>query len=243
MPIWGLLCELRYSRPTIAFSAALLHDIHDSGLPGTLARACNLFGQMVNYHRDYYSRLDSEQVLSRVVEDSEFLTYSFAHMAPYPQAIQDYALATTWIALTALAPEIKDQILSFEFPGTAKERGFGADELKLIQKSYPTPLVFECEHLGLRLRQTVRQVNIPTADPSLRLLLERKLRVLAGAALSEDQDELREQVFTAIWEVRSSGQPVTLDTVAKYIGFRPETLTYALRSHGISFQKLKETIG
>ena len=87
--IFGLACQLRVNDPLLAFRAAQLHDIHDSGLPGILARSCGTFREMVEIHEKYYFKIDSEGVLARVSYAQEEMAYVFEKLAYAPIAIQE----------------------------------------------------------------------------------------------------------------------------------------------------------
>ncbi|NBW82930.1 hypothetical protein EBR21_14360, partial [bacterium] len=58
--LFGLVCQLRGSDKFIGFRSAKLHDIHDSGLPGILARSCGTIRDLLELHEKYYIKLDSE---------------------------------------------------------------------------------------------------------------------------------------------------------------------------------------
>lgn len=241
--LFGLACQLRVSDRFISFNAAKLHDIHDSGLPGILARSCGTIREMAEIHEKYYSKLDSEGVLSCLKFTNETMSYVFEKLMHAPVAIQEYAVATTWVALTSLSPDVKKYCISFEFPGASEAYGFSKEDLKRISDEFSIQLNFSTGRLAVSCNVGLLNVNIPTVDPSLKTLLERKLRVLTGQTLAEDTDELREQVFCAILELSRASELITMDSVAHYMGVKSETLAYALRSHGIQFQKLKELIG
>lgn len=241
-PIWGLACQLKMTNPLLAFKAAQLHDIYDSGLPGIIARSCATPKEVIEIHKKYLSKLDSEGVLSEIFFDADTVCYVFKMLSQYPQAIQEYALATTWMALTSLSPEIQSCVVTMEFPGTAEAHGLSASDLALIKKDYGVEPKFSAGRLALVLKKSFLDVAIPTVDPGLRVMLERKLRVLIGETLAEDTEELRTQVFTAILELRSLGRSVSVETVSEFMGVKPETLSYALRSHGLSFQRLKAIV-
>ncbi|MFZ9519485.1 MAG: hypothetical protein ACO3A4_03315 [Silvanigrellaceae bacterium] len=240
--LFGLMCQLRASDKFIGFRSAKLHDIHDSGLPGILARSCGTIRELLDLHEKYYVKLDSEGVLAHLVLSKETLGYAFEKLAYAPFAIQEYALASTWVALTSLSPEVKSHVLTFEFPGTAEGHGLSLQDISDLEREFSTRLVFSAGRLALTLKIAVLEVAIPTVDPSLKLLLERKLRILTSNTLAEDTEELRSQVFTAVLELREASQPITIDAVAQYMGVKSEALSYALRSHGIQFQKLKSLV-
>jgi hypothetical protein len=240
--LFGLACQLRTKDKMIGFRSAKIHDIHDSGLPGILARSCGTVREMVDLHEKYYVKLDSEGVLSRLSFSEKTLSYVFDKLAYAPFAMQEYALASTWVALTSLAPEIKSQTLSFEFPGTMDGHGLDLMAVSELESEFSIKIIFSAGRLALTLKKDVMDVTIPTVDPSLKLLLERKLRVLTCDTLAEDSDELRSQVFTAILALRDASQPISIDAVAQYMGIKSEALAYALRSHGIHFQKLKAVV-
>jgi hypothetical protein len=241
--LFGLACQLRASDRFIGLNSAKLHDIHDSGLPGILARSCGTIREMAEIHEKYYSKLDSEGVLSRLEFADSSMTYVFENLMHAPAAIQEYALATTFIALTSLSSEVKNFGMCFEFPSPPDSYGFSEQDRQKICEDFSIQLKYSTGRLALRLGMGVLDVTIPTVDPSLKTLLERKLRVLTGQTLAEDTDELRGQVFTAILELSSASEVITLDSVAHYMGVKSEALSYALRSHGIQFQKLKESLG
>jgi hypothetical protein len=240
--LFGLACRIRVTDKFIGFRSAKLHDIYDSGLPGILARACGTIREMADIHEKYYIKLDSEGVLSRLSFTNDNVSYVFDKLAFAPSAIQEFALATTWIALTSLSTEVKGLSVAFEFPGTPDQHGFTASDIAELEREFSVRVLFSAGRLAYTLKNEVMNVTIPTVDPSLKLLLERKLRVLTCDTLAEDTEELRTQVFTAILELRDSAKPVTIDAVAQYMGVKSEALSYALRSHGIQFQKLKSMV-
>ncbi len=240
--IYGLACQLRSQDALIGFRSARLHDIHDSGLPGILARCCGTFREMVELHEKYFFKLDAEGVLSRVSYAPETMSYVFDKLAYAPLAIQEYAVSTTWVAMTSLSAQALDNVIAFEFPGTREEHGFTPSQLNDLEKEFSARLHFSSGRLALTMKIDTLELFIPTVDPSLKLLLERKLRVLTGDVLADDADELRNQVLTAVIELRTGGHVVTLEAVAEYMGIRAETLTYALRANGISFQRIKTIV-
>ncbi len=240
--LFGLACQLRTTDKFIGFRAAKLHDIHDSGLPGILARSCSNIRELTEIHEKYYFKLDSEGVLARHSFTNNTMSYVFEKLAFAPFAIQEYALTTTWIAMTSLSPEIKSQSLSFEFPGTIEQHGFSALDVQNLEGDFSVKFIFSAGRLAYTLKIDALDTHIPTVDPSLKLFLERKLRVLTCDTLAEDTEELRSQVFTAILVLKNSSKPITMDSVAQYMGVKCEALTYALRSHGIQFQKLKSLV-
>ncbi|NBO38958.1 hypothetical protein EBU99_10290 [bacterium] len=241
-PIWGLACQLKMSHPLLAFKAAKLHDLHDSGLPAILARSCATPRDVLEIHQKYLKKMDSEGVLSDVVVEAETVSYVFKLLSQYPAAIQEYALATTWMALTALSPEAQSCVVTMEFPGSVEAHGLTPVHLESIKNDYAIEPKFSAGRLALVLKKTFLDIAIPTVDPGLRIMLERKLRVLAGDTLAEDTEELRSQVFAAILQLRTLRQAVSLESVSEFMGVKSETLSYALRSHGISFQRLKAIV-
>lgn len=241
-PIWGLASQLKPANPLIAFKAALLHDIHDSGLPGVIARSCSSVRELIEIHEKYLSKLDSEGVLSQISMTNDSVSYYFVALAQYPPVIQEYALATTWMALTALSPKARNYMLAMEFPGSIDAHGLAPELLDAIVADFGIQLSFNSGRLALVLRKSFVDMPIPTVDPALRLMLERKLRVLIGETLPEDGEELRSQVLAAILELRAHEQAISLESVSDFIGVKSEKLSYALRSHGISFQKLKSIL-
>jgi hypothetical protein len=240
--LFGLASQLRMSDKFIGFRSALLHDIHDSGLPGILARSCGSIRDLIELHEKYYMKLDSEGVLAHLLITNETMSYAFEKLAYAPLAIQEFALASTWIALTSLSSEVRNHCLAFELPGTASAHGFSAEDISELENEFSTKIIFSASRLALVMNISVLNVTIPTVDPSLKLLLERKLRVLTGQTLAEDTEELRAQVFSAILQLRNGSQPITLDAVAQYMNVKSEALAYALRSHGIHLQKLKTLV-
>ena len=233
--IFGLACQLRVNDPLLAFRAAQLHDIHDSGLPGILARSCGTFREMVEIHEKYYFKLDSEGVLARASYTQEEIAFVSDKLAYAP-------IASTWVALTSLSHEAKKKVIALEFPGSLSAHALSPSQLSDIEKQFSAQLVFSSGRLAVSFQLEMLDLSIPTVDPSLKLLLERKLRVITGEVLPEDSDELRSQVFTAILELRSAGQTITLEAVADSMGTKPESLSYALRTHKISLQKLKAAV-
>ena len=242
MQLWGLAVMLRQSDPLIAFRAALLHDIHDSGLVGTLARTCRTIGEVVDIHDRYLHKLDSEGVLSKNDYTDKELSLVFHAFLQAPTLVQEFALAATWIAETQLSSDVQKYIKAMELPGTAEERGLTTEHLRFIEKTYGPILQFGKSRVALTLSKEVLNVTIPTADPGLKLILEKKLRIWIGETLSDDADELKSQVFTAMWELSQNQKPLTLESVAEYMGTQPQKLAYSLRSHDISLQKLKALI-
>jgi hypothetical protein len=240
--IFGLACQLRMNDPLLAFRAAQLHDIHDSGLPGILARSCGTFREMVEIHEKYYFKLDSEGVLARASYTQEEIAFVSDKLAYAPIAIQELAVASIWVALTSLSHEAKKKVIALEFPGSLSAHALSPSQLSDIEKQFSAQLVFSSTRLAVSFQLEMLDLSIPTVDPSLKLLLERKLRVITGEVLPEDSDELRSQVFAAILELRSAGQTITLEAVADSMGAKPESLSYALRTHKISLQKLKAAV-
>lgn len=238
--IFGLACQLRSTDFSIAFRTAKLHDIHDSGLPGLLARCCANFRDVCELHEKYYFKLDSEGVLARLVRTPETISHVFDKLAYAPVCIQEFAVVSTWAAFTGLSPEAKQHVVALEFPGTPEAHGFSAFQIAELENEFSTSLLFLSGRLAFTMRAAALDLNIPTVDPALKLLLEKKLRVLTGELLPDDADELRNQVLTALLELRSCGLPCHLESVASFMGVKQETLAYALRSQGISFQRIKE---
>ncbi|MEY3901354.1 MAG: hypothetical protein RL189_660 [Pseudomonadota bacterium] len=237
--IFGLVCHLRSTDKLLSFHSALLHDIHDSGLPGLLARCCGSFRELNALHERYLFKLDTEGVLAKLAITNETVSYFFEKLAFAPLAIQEYALASTWVALTSLSPEARSLVRAFEFPGSADAHGFSGDQILELEKAFAAQLRFSTGRLALTMDIKTIDLHIPTVDPALKTILERKLRILIGETLAEDTEELRHQILTAVLELRASSQPVTLETIAGYLGVRHETLAYTLRNHGISIQKIK----
>ena len=240
--LFGLVCQLRTTDKFIGFNSAKLHDIYDSGLPGILARSCGTIRDITEIHNKYYAKMDSEGVLSHLLFTNNTISYAFEKLAYAPFAIQEYALASTWVALTSLSPDVKHHCTGFEFPSTFDAHGFSKHELKTLCDEFSTQFSFSCGRLSLNFGLEVLNVTIPSVDPSLKMLLERKLRVLTGQTIAEDTEELRAQVFTAILELRNGSEPITLEKIAHFMGVKSEALAYALRSHGIQFQKLKALV-
>ncbi|MEN9809467.1 MAG: hypothetical protein RLZZ488_1034 [Pseudomonadota bacterium] len=238
--IFGLVCQLRSKDQLISFHSALLHDIHDSGLPGLLARCCGTFRELNALHEKYLFKLDSEGVLAKLAFTDETVSYFFEKLAFAPLAIQEYAIASTWVALTSLSPEVRSLVRAFEFPGSHDVHGFSRDQILELENTFAAQLKFSTGRLALTMDIKTLDLHIPTVDPALKSILERKLRILLGETLAEDVEELRHQVLTAVLELRTSAQPVTLETIAGYLGVRQETLAYTLRNHGISIQKIKQ---
>jgi hypothetical protein len=237
--LWGLACQLRQDDTLSAFRAALLHDLHDSGLVGILSRSCSSLEEMFVIHRNYLTPLDAEGVLAVLEERERTVSYVFPKFFQVPHFIQEYALAATWVALHSIVPTLKDFHPVFELPGTAADRGLTDASLEEIRKDYGAIVEWGSARVAFTLDRAVARAPVPTADPNLKLLLERKLRIMAGGILSEDTEELRSQVFTALWELSRRGSATQLGDVAEYLGVREQALTSALRSSGVSFQKLK----
>lgn len=172
----------------------------------------------------------------------ETMSYVFDKLAYAPLVIQEFAVSTTWVAITSLSAQALDNVIAFEFPSTREEYGFTPSQLNDIEKEFSARLQFSAGRLALTMKIDTLELLIPTVDPSLKILLERKLRVLTGDVLADDADELRNQVLTAVIELRTGGHVVTLEAVAEYMGIRAETLTYALRANGISFQRIKTIV-
>ncbi len=242
MQLWGLAVQLRQSDPLIAFRAALLHDIHDSGLVGTLARTCRTLAEVVEIHDRYLHKLDSEGVLSKNEFNEDELSMVFHAFLQAPPLIQEFALAATWVAETQLSEDVQKHMKAMELPGTAQERGLTPEHLRFIEKTYGPILQFGKPRVALTFSREVLNVSIPTADPGLKRILEKKLRVWIGETLSDDTEELKSQVFTAMWELSQNQKPITLESVAEYMGTQPQKLGYSLRSHDISLQKLKTLV-
>jgi hypothetical protein len=241
--IWGLAFTVRPHDPTASFRAALLHDIHDTGLVGILARSCSNLREVFEVHERLLVRMDADGVVARIKPEPGRVAMVFEKMAAFPIPIQDYALGTTWVAITSLSPRLRERVVALEFPTDAASRGFTDAHLAAIEKDYGRVLKFSSSRMALVLDESALDIPIPTVDPNLKLMLERKIRVVIGDMLSEDTDELRSQVFTAIWALRSHNRPISMESVAAFMEVQAQALTYALRSHGISFQQLKDLVG
>lgn len=186
------------------------------------------------------SSLTLKEYLQKLAFTAETLSYVFEKLSLAPVAIQEYAVASTWVALTSLSPEAVSHVRAFEFPGSHEQHGLSHEQTLEIERNFSAQLIFSAGRLALTMDVTTIDLNIPTVDPALKAILERKLRILIGETLAEDTEELRHQILTAVLQLRATSQPVTLETIAGYLGIRQETLSYTLRNHGISIQKIKQ---
>jgi len=241
--LWGLAIGLRQSDPLIAFRSALLHDIHDSGLVGALARSCQNMQELFDLHQSYLHKLDSEGVRSQVDFQSSSVSLFFPAFLQAPSFVQEYAVAATWVAETQLSSEVKKHVEALELPGSSAERGLNPQHFQFIEKAYGPVLKLNEKRVAIRFSRSVSEVGFPTADPGLKQLLLKKLRIQIGETLSDDTEELRSQVFTAIWDLHQNQKGATLESIADYLGTNSKKLSYAMRTHGISLQRLKELVG
>lgn len=108
----------------------------------------------------------------------------------------------------------------------------GADELS---RFFGAPVFYEHEFDGYAFSESLLDVQLPSANPQLRVMVERHLQSLLDDSLSDTG--LSDQIQKIIR--RNLGtNTCDIESVAQLLGMHPRAMQRALKSEGLSFRKL-----
>ncbi len=111
----------------------------------------------------------------------------------------------------------------------------GGNNSALMQKIFRTPVHFNQSANRLIIDGAEIRPNYRTEDPGLTRILERHIADLSS---SDNGDGTLGEQVQALIELHVGQQHVTLETVARELGFNPRTLQRRLSTEGLSFRSM-----
>jgi AraC-like DNA-binding protein len=144
--------------------------------------------------------------------------------------IQDMALASIYIALTALCGKRWTPVevwLSRKRPANSRP----------YQQFYGAPVLFDASEHAILFNSACLQQPLPTANPYLHQFLTGIINQAKESSPLNLEQELQQQLSLCVFTGDTS-----LEKVARRIGMHPRTLNRRLKKKGTSFREIREDV-